>query len=124
MTARSCWEQEDLGGDEEGGGAITVPQTGYLELKDSAGHAEMAIVSAEEVGVASVQLGRVDSTPSGEGKVERFSEYCTRVHPQDTVPEYIHLVRRMPQVLNLYVAVFCSRRFYPRLDSIGLLLVL
>lgn len=43
-------EQEDLGGDEDGGGALTVPQTGYLELKDSAGHAEMAVVSAEEVG--------------------------------------------------------------------------
>lgn len=26
-----------------------VPQAGYLELKDSAGHAEMAVVSAEEV---------------------------------------------------------------------------
>ena len=42
-------EQEDLGADEEGGGISTVPQAGYLELKDSAGHAEMAIVSAEEV---------------------------------------------------------------------------
>lgn len=42
-------EQEDLGGDDHSGGAM-VPQTGYLELKDSAGHAEMAVVSAEEVG--------------------------------------------------------------------------
>lgn len=42
-------EQEDLGADEEGGGISTVPQAGYLELKDSAGHAEMAVVSAEEV---------------------------------------------------------------------------
>lgn len=49
-----CWPslQGDLGGDDDGGGASTVPQTGYLELKDSAGHAEMAIVSAEEVGLA------------------------------------------------------------------------
>ncbi|CAB1102997.1 unnamed protein product [Ectocarpus sp. CCAP 1310/34] len=45
-------KQGDLGGDEDGGGVSTVPQTGYLELKDSAGHAEMAIVSAEEVGLA------------------------------------------------------------------------
>lgn len=35
--------------DEEGGGASTVPQAGYLELKDSAGRLEMAVVSAEEV---------------------------------------------------------------------------
>lgn len=41
-------EQEDLGADEEGGRG-SVPQAGYLELKDSAGHAEMAVVSAEEV---------------------------------------------------------------------------
>ncbi len=36
-----------------------MPQTGYLELKDSAGHAEMAVVSAEEVyrcSAVSVQL--------------------------------------------------------------------
>lgn len=46
-------EQEDLGADEEGGGISTVPQAGYLELKDSAGHAEMAIVSAEEVRASS-----------------------------------------------------------------------
>lgn len=50
-------EQEDLGGDDDGGGASTVPQTGYLELKDSAGHAEMAVVSAEEVG-NSTNIGR------------------------------------------------------------------
>lgn len=42
-------EQEDLGANEEGEGAGLVPQTGYLELKDFAGHAEMAVVSAEEV---------------------------------------------------------------------------
>lgn len=48
-------EQEDLGGDEGGGGASIVPQTGYLELKDSAGHAEMAVVSAEEVGVGGLE---------------------------------------------------------------------
>lgn len=41
--------QEDLGANEEGEGAGLVPQTGYLELKDSAGHTEMAVVSAEEV---------------------------------------------------------------------------
>lgn len=53
----SCWagEQEDLGGDESGGASM-VPQTGYLELKDSAGHAEMAFVSAEEVGVGGREL--------------------------------------------------------------------
>lgn len=48
--------QEDLGGDGDGGGASTVPQTGYLELKDSAGHAEMAVLSAEEVGGAMLPL--------------------------------------------------------------------
>lgn len=49
MVVATMVEQEDLGADEEGGGISTVPQAGYLELKDSAGHAEMAIVSAEEV---------------------------------------------------------------------------
>lgn len=52
--SRRVGEQEDLGGDE-GGGASIVPQTGYLELKDSAGHAEMAVVSAEEVGVGRLE---------------------------------------------------------------------
>lgn len=66
-------EQEDLGGDE--GGASIVPQTGYLELKDSAGHAEMAVVSAEEVGVGGLgHLGLL--VPVGKDKRRSCQAMC------------------------------------------------
>lgn len=102
--SRDTGDQEDLGGDESGGASI-VPQTGYLELKDSAGHAEMAVVSAEEVGVR-VSVGGLEHLG--------LQETCTGLQGNNAGSTRRHV--QGTQVLNV-----CCRECHPFLRLVCLL---